>query len=490
MANTYLVERFCAVFAALIMVVFLTSTQAMAQSCENACGDQHHLCLDDCTAHSPHNICVPLCRADRARCLEACNNPIPHAPENVTLVEREATSIELRWRDRADNEDGYQLLRRVGTSGPWSIQASWEPLSGTTTYTDTGLLPDTLYCYRVRAFNRNGGNNSLSRCAFTKDGNGYAVWRAQIIFHTANVSNANTDDKIYVNLNGYANAVPRNNSTWLDYGRNDFERGTTYAYDLNLDYLGEIGDINQINISKTGDDGWCIQDFTLQVNGLDLFTQDFSDLSGGCLWLDSGSGHSRTHIVSHGALRAHPDWNSYNHTGAKLLLANNGIQNEEMVSRLEGMVGDDIHDNKLYWGHLHGPAVEVSYGCPAGAASCQTLHIDLDLAASAPGPNSEVDVDFDLTFSCDNRQLLITSSNVEIDADSNWFWEILSLGLINFIDNAVEERIEKGWKAITEVIEVGADCRISVDTEGNLLIEEGESFNRARNLPKLDLKIR
>jgi hypothetical protein len=88
------------------------------------------------------------------------------------------------------------------------------------------------------------------------------VWRAQIILHTANTSHANTDDSVHVGLNAGSTAVvPSGNGTWLDYGRDDFEGGDTFAYDLDLHNIHERSDVTQIYISKTGSDGWCIADY-------------------------------------------------------------------------------------------------------------------------------------------------------------------------------------------------------------------------------------
>ena len=53
--------------------------------------------------------------------------------------------------------------------------------------------------------------------------------------------------------------VPAGNETWLDYARNNFEKGDIFAYDLNLGGIGEIDDITQLSISKTGSDGWCLR---------------------------------------------------------------------------------------------------------------------------------------------------------------------------------------------------------------------------------------
>jgi hypothetical protein len=124
---------------------------------------------------------------------------------------------------------------------------------------------------------------------------------------------------------------------------------------------------------------------------MEVFDRDFGAASS-CHWLDTDGGHSPTLTVSHAELRAHPAWAGYNHTAAQFLPAF-GIPNEELVSRVEALVDDSLHGEDLYWGDLHGPAVEITRGCPASEAECTTAHVDLDLAYDTWLPDPEVDVD-------------------------------------------------------------------------------------------------
>src|SRR4030095_7899028 len=121
------------------------------------------------------------------------------------------------------------------------------------------------------------------------------------------------------------------------------------------------------------------------------------------------------------------------------------------------------------------PAVEVTRACPAGVEPCSTIHVDLDLAADVFGPDPGVDVQFDLTFACTDGTLSITSSNVLIDADSDWYWEALSLGLLNLVDDKVKKSVAAGWDAIREAIDAGAGALISVNDSGDIFIQAVES---------------
>lgn len=397
----------------------------------------------------------------------------PNAPKTLGFAARAATSLTPIWYDRSDFEDGYEVFRQ-GVDGGWSKVGETDSASGWPSFEDgPELMPDTPYCYRVRAFN-SYGNSAFSpvRCAYTRDGNDNAVWRAVLVLETANIENADTEDDVRVRLNGATvTTMPSSNHTWLDYARDDFERATSQSFDLNLTSVGELGDINQITIAKPGDDGWCLRGFTLEVNGFAVYGEDFSGRPAGCLWLENSGGHSTWHTTMHTSLRQHPLWRNYNEEAALLLLSINGIPNQEIVSRIEAIVGNSIHGNELYWGHLHGPGVEVERGCPDTEENCQKVHVDLDLAAEVTGRNPGVDVDFDLEFDCDGGSITIESTNVEINADSTWFWEVLSLGLINLVDREVENRVEKGWQNISKSIDGVPDCRATVNLNGDVFFE-------------------
>ena len=78
----------------------------------------------------------------------------PNGPYALTAAPLSSSQILLNWHDNSNNESGFAVQRRVGTSGPWTII----PLAANST-TDTGLLSGTTYNYRVRAFNGLGDSS-------------------------------------------------------------------------------------------------------------------------------------------------------------------------------------------------------------------------------------------------------------------------------------------------------------------------------------------
>lgn len=77
----------------------------------------------------------------------------PAAPSNLAATAASGSSIRLTWTDNATTETGFKLERRSG-AGSWGQIAT--AAANATGYTNTGLIAETVYCYRVRAYNAGG----------------------------------------------------------------------------------------------------------------------------------------------------------------------------------------------------------------------------------------------------------------------------------------------------------------------------------------------
>jgi hypothetical protein len=82
----------------------------------------------------------------------ACGTP-PNKPTNLSASALSTTEIKLTWSDNSDNEDGFKLERKE--EGGTYTEIKTLP-ANTTSYTDTGLKPNTTYYYRIRAYNSVG----------------------------------------------------------------------------------------------------------------------------------------------------------------------------------------------------------------------------------------------------------------------------------------------------------------------------------------------
>lgn len=371
----------------------------------------------------------------------------PRRPESPYLVSRTDTSLHFRWVDKSSYELGYDLYRGPSYSGPWTHLAAWGPspgVNGTMEYTDSGLSRDTQYWYQVRAYNAYGESSFIQTFA-TIDGRG-GIWRAQLRLRTANVTDAGTDDSVHVTFNDF-------NGTWVDYGSDDFERGNDFTYDLLLDNVSELSDINDIYIWSTGTDGWCIEELSLLINNTEIFNQHFGSTPSTCRWIDKDNGEAGYLFITRPMLRAHPLWQSYQQPAPPLSLLR-----DELESRIESMIGDAIHYESAHWGELDGDRyVEVS------RLDDQAVRVTVDLVAEVTlagvsGPDAEVDLQFDLRFSgsCTDGQapleLHIAVENVQATADFDWLMEFWNLWLINFAEGEIADRVVDAFPDLTKTI--------------------------------------
>jgi len=82
----------------------------------------------------------------------------PAAPSSLTATARDPNSVYLTWRDNSTNEAGFTIQRRRPRPG-WADEITTITLpANSTVYLNANLVRDTLYYYRVRAFNGAGAS--------------------------------------------------------------------------------------------------------------------------------------------------------------------------------------------------------------------------------------------------------------------------------------------------------------------------------------------
>ena len=89
----------------------------------------------------------------------------PSAPSSLSCSSVLPTKAALTWQDNSDNEDGFKIERRLGTTGNWVQIAAVG--ANVVTYNDAGLSPGTTYQYRIRAHNE-AGTSSYSNATSVK----------------------------------------------------------------------------------------------------------------------------------------------------------------------------------------------------------------------------------------------------------------------------------------------------------------------------------
>lgn len=87
----------------------------------------------------------------------AVPKPPPSAPGGLVASPTSPTQVTLVWQDTSAVEDGYLIERRGGSSADFN-QIGVVSFN-TTTYSDSSVLANTAYAYRVRAFNGTGASS-------------------------------------------------------------------------------------------------------------------------------------------------------------------------------------------------------------------------------------------------------------------------------------------------------------------------------------------
>jgi PKD repeat protein len=83
--------------------------------------------------------------------------PTPAAPTSLSGTAASASQVNLAWTDNASNEDGFKIERCTGTNCTSFAQVATVG-ANVRNYSNTGLSKNTVYTYRVRAYNSFGNS--------------------------------------------------------------------------------------------------------------------------------------------------------------------------------------------------------------------------------------------------------------------------------------------------------------------------------------------
>jgi hypothetical protein len=395
-------------------------------------------------------------------------NPVLTTP-TVNILDRTDTTIDVRWFV-SDVASSFRLEHFDG--GGWSTLYSsaqgWDA-----TFEHEQLGRDTRHCYRLVARRLTVTKTSANACAYTKDGLGLRpLWRVQLRITTADVAGADTDDEVRIGVHGPVNGHS-GGGTWLDWARDDFERGAVENYDLvNLAGIKDLGDIEGLEIYKPGSDDWCLANVTLLVNDAAVFSTGFGDP---CRWINQGG--TELVQISHDQLHGYPLWGRFvephHNSGYRIPLetmisGNIGtlvIGRDHFEGRFESQVGDATHDTEASWGPPD--AVEMT------RVDAHRATVDLDLE----GGGADIDVDFDLvvgTHKDGTGKWFVDIDVVDADATVSpawyqWLFVAMSAGIEV---SAPERQIESAFVGIAEHVGIAQvwDLTAEFDDAANLVI--------------------
>lgn len=86
--------------------------------------------------------------------VNAEGSPKPAAASNLTATSTSPTSIQLRWTDNSNNENGFEIYRGTTPKGPYQFLILSK--TNSTSYLDRSVSATQMYYYIVRAVNNTG----------------------------------------------------------------------------------------------------------------------------------------------------------------------------------------------------------------------------------------------------------------------------------------------------------------------------------------------
>jgi subtilisin family serine protease len=93
------------------------------------------------------------------------NTTLPAAPSNLVASAVSPTQVNLSWADNSNNETGFRVSRKTGSTGTWTVIGS--VAASSTAVQNTGLAEGTTYSYRLVAYNSAGESTSSNEVTVT-----------------------------------------------------------------------------------------------------------------------------------------------------------------------------------------------------------------------------------------------------------------------------------------------------------------------------------
>ena len=174
--------------------------------------------------------------------LITADNRIPFKPYNIVLLNFNNGSVNVSWKDSSNNISKYELWRKIGLSGQFSLHQELSALSFNTN--DYGLDPSEIYFYKIRGVKSLGVSdfsNEVNTSGISTSGNLYPPTNLTAVLEASNsivlnwLDNSENENYFSVerssdNTNFTSIAfLNRNVITYKDSSRG-FQTGQSYQY--------------------------------------------------------------------------------------------------------------------------------------------------------------------------------------------------------------------------------------------------------------------
>ncbi|MCP4133780.1 MAG: fibronectin type III domain-containing protein [bacterium] len=132
----------------------------------------------------------------------------PDAPASLAASAVSSTQVNIAWSDNSDNEQEFRLER--STNASFSGASTVTLVSNITSYSHTGLNPETTYYYRVKAYNAAGESaySNDDSAATTAEAGSQIIADHTIVDNYANIPQYYIDEvkKMLLNMAGESHA--------------------------------------------------------------------------------------------------------------------------------------------------------------------------------------------------------------------------------------------------------------------------------------------
>jgi hypothetical protein len=164
------------------------------------------------------------------------SNSTPEAPAGITAEAQSASSIYISW-DSVPGANGYSVYRTTSSYGTYSYCGSTYGVSDTS-YTDTGLSPDTTYYYNVSAGNDHGESPQSTSYgqATTQSIDNVVVSLTEGVWHDGNMTVSGPEYYRFPVASGENYEVSWNDSYEGNYTKNLNVKVSAY-YETNTVYI-------------------------------------------------------------------------------------------------------------------------------------------------------------------------------------------------------------------------------------------------------------
>lgn len=234
------------------------------------------------------------------------------------------------------------------------------------------------------------------------------VFRIQLTFTTADISDAGTDDGVAVQLNG---SMP---GFYLNLAKDDRERNSVETYDIITPSVKTIKDIKFIQISKGGSDGWAIKKAELRINNklIYVYQNQF-----GPVWLDNSVPHTNTLMISSEEIRRSSLWN-YNGDRSNIQISPSHYNHDELKEITESFWGNYLHSvQHVEWGDYDNNNTQFGDDAELKKSTQNNTTMSVDLDFKEPHTiNLEIDVDYEMVLTCSPQGQPVVSVQ-------NYYWE-------------------------------------------------------------------